>query len=553
MTGQEAESIIQSLPFAKIEIPFSLDANGTLTGSVGILHKSMSSAIVFKVIIHPFYPCKILGHEPIQFVNLSLIEYPHIMSDGSLCFHTSYLNDEKERLYSDLIQLLEWIEKYYIKGIKDKNYEHLVTVPSVINGCYYALHFTQTDIVPIKGECGFAFISFIKDGIHKGKRVRNMLLNFFGDDKKKPLKSCMWSTHYKNLTHIAGPYCILDTPPAIYGKFAPSEYTQLNGFLSQKQLNFIHLYEKSQYRKLKGQYVPLLIGYKIPDGSIHWQAPMLKVGDFPICGIAERKDGKKTGIWNTQFTDGKIDWAMTYDSSYEKFFGRGVYEDSFTNKSILILGVGAIGSMISKTLVKCGCRNLSLCDYDVKKPENVCRSEYDFSNGICDKSYELANILSCSSPHVKANPLTEQIEYLLKTIVHNELNVPEVKQTLNEFDLIFDCSTDDDTMRLLEKLQLRCDIVNISITNHASELICGFSPNISTFVQNAFSSIVENDLSDLYAPSGCWSPTFKASYNDIALMVQYALKHIHRMLIGIEEKHNFILRDSQYFGKNLPY
>ena len=103
MTGKEAESIIQSLPFAKIEIPFSLDANGTLTGSVGILHKSMSSAIVFKVIIHPFYPCKILGHEPIQFVNLSLIEYPHIMSDGSLCFHTSYLNDEKERLYSDLV------------------------------------------------------------------------------------------------------------------------------------------------------------------------------------------------------------------------------------------------------------------------------------------------------------------------------------------------------------------------------------------------------------------------------------------------------------------
>ena len=28
-------------------------------------------------------------------------------------------------------------------------------------------------------------------------------------------------------------------------------------------------------------------------------------------------------------------------------------------------------------------------------------------------------------------------------------------------------------------------------------------------------------------------------------MVQYALKHIHRMLIGIEEKHNFILRDSE--------
>jgi hypothetical protein len=31
----------------------------------------------------------------------------------------------------------------------------------------------------------------------------------------------------------------------------------------------------------------------------------------------------------------------------------------------------------------------------------------------------------------------------------------------------------------------------------------------------------------MYEPLGCWNPTFKASYNDINVLVQFAMKHIN--------------------------
>ncbi|MCO7319787.1 hypothetical protein OKE80_10735, partial [Riemerella anatipestifer] len=69
------------------------------------------------------------------------------------------------------------------------------------------------------------------------------------------------------------------------------------------------------------------------------------------------------------------------------------------------------------------------------------------------------------------------------------------------------------------------------------------------FVQTQFISILDNDVDDLYNPTGCWSPTFKASYNDINLLVQYALKQINFIYQENKPKNNFTL--STTFENNL--
>jgi hypothetical protein len=65
------------------------------------------------------------------------------------------------------------------------------------------------------------------------------------------------------------------------------------------------------------------------------------------------------------------------------------------------------------------------------------------------------------------------------------------------------------------------------------------------FVENVYTRLVLNDLEDIYNPTGCWNPTFKASYTDIACMVQLAMKHIVKMLSGDEEKKNFVIVDNR--------
>ena len=552
MTAQQVECVIQTLPFATIESPF-IEEGDLLVGSVGILDSGMPSSLVFRTEIHKAYPLKFLGQETIRFINPSLIDYPHIMEGGFLCFHASNGMNEEERLYSDLNQLYMWVDKYYLRRIKDEKYEHVVVSAGQVDNSYYALHFTQTDIEPKVGEYGYAFTSNLKAGIHKGKIVHNLLLQFIGEAHNKNIENCLWSQSYKRYEHKPCIYCMLDNLPAQYNKFALKNYVELNSVLSMDQRKFIHMFEKSNCKKMAGEVVPLLLGYRIPEGKTHWQALMLKVGEFPIYGMPQWRDGKKTGMWYTMFRDGSIEWAMTFDSSYDNFFGRGRFCNKMAEKNILVIGVGAVGSMVARTLVKCGCKNLSLCDFDLKKPENVCRSEYSFLNGACDKVYELADMLSEESPHVNINVITDELESKLKLTIQDEQSVRNLSQELSEYDFIFDCTTDDDTMMILEGLNLSNTIVNLSITNHAKELVCGLSPNISNFVKTAFRVILSSGSTDLYEPTGCWSPTFKASYNDIASMVQYAMKHIHRMINGDEERANFILRDSESGLKIVKY
>ena len=100
-------------------------------------------------------------------------------------------------------------------------------------------------------------------------------------------------------------------------------------------------------------------------------------------------------------------------------------------------------------------------------------------------------------------------------------------------------------MVLLDSLSLKAQVVNLSITNHAKELTCVFSPQIARCIELLYNELLIQDESDMFNPSGCWNPTFKASYNDISLMVQFALKHIIRMLSSLEPLSNFYLDEKE--------
>ena len=75
------------------------------------------------------------------------------------------------------------------------------------------------------------------------------------------------------------------------------------------------------------------------------------------------------------------------------------------NKKMLIMGVGAIGSILAETLTRCGAKNLTLYDIDNKEPGNVCRSAYPFYTGIIEKTLDITSLLTQISPHVECTSL----------------------------------------------------------------------------------------------------------------------------------------------------
>ena len=182
------------------------------------------------------------------------------------------------------------------------------------------------------------------------------------------------------------------------------------------------------------------------------------------------------------------------------------------------MGIGAIGSIVAHTLVRGGCNEISLYDFDIKQPGNICRSEYDFICPTDDKMNNLANKLQRISPFVNVTIFKKHFDEYVKLASQQNSDIKKTVSSCleNDYDLIIDCTTDDDVMFALEQLKLPIDIVNISISNHANELVCAFSPSIYEFVKSVFTHIIKNDPYDIFFPTGCWNPTFKATYNDIA-------------------------------------
>ncbi len=210
--------------------------------------------------------------------------------------------------------------------------------------------------------------------------------------------------------------------------------------------------------------------------------------------------------------------------------------------------------MIATTLTRSGCRFIDFIDHDIKEPENICRSEYRFSKGINNKILELASSLYEISPFVTSHQINnDYFEKYIKSFYTDENLRAYITSDLDKYDIIFDCSTDNDLMYVLNKLTLRSKLINISLTNHANELVCAFYPNIYNFVNNQFSNVLENDVDNMYEPTGCWSPTFKASYNDIALLVQMAFKQINRIFSGEKAFNNFVIQENNNSLKIIEY
>lgn len=535
-------STISEIPFVK-KINRMEQREFSIVGNVEISFEELDAPLTFDFQINLEYPLKSYDSESINFSNKDLVSYNHVMQNGNICIHTSHSTSITEKLKIDFNALRDWIIKYIVNNDRDSNYEHIVVAESAINDISYSFIFTECEESFSKGELGTVKLSLLNDGLLRGRMNYNFFIQKFvpimGDSKK-----CQWNQYYnRQRTHLEGLYYYIEDAPVTQGRFAYTNWSDLS--LPTDLLNLLHEHERENLNKLRGKVIPLFIGYKTIGSEVHWQAVLLEIGKFPIEGVPERVNGRKTGKWNSTLVDTEISWGLTRNSSYKYFFGRGVFSQELTEKKILIIGIGAVGSMIAQTLTRGGCKYIDFIDHDIKEPENVCRSEYRFANGITNKTAELEKIINEISPFVNSTKLNDNyFEKLVKSFYSDTERQKKFIDDLKPYDLIIDCSTDNDLMYVLNSLKLETDLINISITNHAKELICAFHPNIYKFVNNQFSNVLKNDVEDLYEPTGCWNPTFKASYNDINVLVQLALKHINRIISGEKAKNNFVIHEA---------
>lgn len=547
----EINAIIESSPNVKVVKPFE-QCEFIISGRISVFVEGLEQALQFDVSVLPQYPFRSHDTETIQFANSELLKYKHVMGDGTICIHTAHSPVLSEKLGYDIESVKTWIKKYYINKDSDTHYEHLIVSPKTFKDSHFAYFFNEADYAFDKNQFGFVDYSTISNGVFYTKKIDSNIIQKFHDKDGKPLVDVKWNFQLKSLPTSVGLFIFLQDTPSKNQRWIFEKWKDFEALLPQGFLKFLHLIEKT-YSKDTGKHLPLLVGYNISDTEIHWQAIMLEIGKFPIYGEKVNKQ------WLTRVDgDITIDWAMTRNCSYKYFFGRGRLNDKFTKGRILIIGIGAIGSTLAKTLVRCGCAQIGFIDYDVKEPENVCRSEYSFCTGITNKTNDLINELCLVSPFFEpikgGYDYAEAFDFLVKSRLADATTKSEIERQLNEYDIIIDCSADNDLLYVLSQLNIKSSLLSLSISNHAKQFVCAAEQNRYEFITTQFNgNVLQFDIDDLHNPTGCWSPTFKASYNDINVLVQYAIKHINLRFGQGKALRNFVIEtdDTDCFTINL--
>lgn len=514
-------SVLEQIDGVDILTPFEAEEiwlKGNIKVSVENVH------LDFEVEIFGCYPLSFQGQEAIRFINKDLISFNHVNWDGSICLHTLHSPDIKQKIVYDIDSLKQWISKYYIKKDTDKHYEHII-VPFESGTDDDVFHFTDVDYPFKDDDYGVFTYSIISSNIlrEEPKRILNSKIVVDFQIKNRKVAKCKWENDFIDLfarEKSEGLFVFFKEPPVEMSRFAVSDWSALDRFLPYSFKEYLHEIQKG-WKSKNGSYVCFLLGYRIDNINVHWQSiridmtkPLIKVDRIP-----------NTRVRHYSIIPQKIEWQQTDNCSYDLFFGRGKMNDRLTKAKIAVLGVGAIGSNLAKTLVRGGATYLAIIDHDLKEAGNICRSEYTFATGVDKKVNELLMTLRGISPFVKLK-FSENLLDTAKFGISTGQIGDSLCEILSDFEVIFDCTTDNDVAFMLNNLQLKADVFSLSITNNAKELVCAVSPNLYD-ATNAIYALLDNDTEDLYNPTGCWSPTFKASYNDISVLVQYALKQIN--------------------------
>lgn len=547
----EINTVIKGIPDVKIVKPFE-QSKIDIEGCITVLVDGLEQPLEFNVTIHPQYPFKSHETETIKFSNEDLIEHKHIMQNGSICIHTAHTPVLSQKLIYDIESVKAWIKKYYVNKDSDNHYEHLIVPQKAFKENHFAYFFNEVDYTFHKNQFGFVDYSIMNNGVFYKENIQSGIFQSFLNKDRKKIVDVDWNFQLKNLPQSTALFVFLKDAPSKNQRWAFNDWKDFETVLPQDFLRFLHNVEE-RLAKEKGKTLPLFVGYNISDTEIHWQAIILEIGNFPIYG--EKIDKQ----WLTKIEeDRSIHWAMTRNCSYKYFFGRGKLSERITEGKILIIGIGAVGSIIAKTLIRCGCRRLGFIEFDVKEPENVCRSEYSFFTGITNKTNDLINELCLISPFFEpingGYDYSEAFDFYIKSHLVDTGIKGEMKKHLEEYDIIIDCSADNDLLYVLNQLQIKSTLLNISISNHAKHLVCAAEQNRYDFIISQFAgNILKFDTDDLHNPTGCWSPTFKASYNDINVLVQAAIKQINIKFEQEKTLRNFVIEtdDRNCFNINI--
>jgi len=499
--------------------PFAI-INGSFEGKIR-LQADPKRALEFRAVVPFSYP---LSNDriAIRFYCTNNTGIRHLNADNSVCMMVPPNTDFNKRLHDELKLLCTWRDKYYLDEETDGRYDYPV-MEYMDNNIFL---FTDVSYAFSPGNFGIFKACQYTDNTPPGQlSSKNHLILNLG-----PVK-CQWADRIFELNaNVEGYFYFLGPEPIITPGKLVDDWSQLDSLVSQafkKHLNNL------KTNKDTPDVFCMLLGYYIPGtDEIHWEIANINKRKIPVTA---RKVTARYYEYN--MISQPIGWSRTVNISYERYFGRGQIDNGIADKKILILGTGALGSSLANILARTGCIHLSFADLETLEPGNICRSEYNLGMISQPKTIALYRELASISPFLNLG-----IEHPVSKILDSPYFEND-KKRVEAYDLIFDCTSDMELAWVLDRMKLTKTVFNLSVTNEAKELVCVVGGHhIATEKTQLCNKLLNRETELIYEGTGCWSPTFKASYFDINCLVNLAVKNLNLQSVSGQNFHSFLIR-----------
>lgn len=369
-----------------------------------------------------------------------------------------------------------------------------------------------------------------------------------------------WGTVITNpgpeLVTLNGAWIILKQVPIVPLWQAPMTWGQLVAVCQDQGINIMSIIKKLSPKLRDGKSHIILIGFPIPErvqgrfSLIYWQPLLLP----KLSNITKKVKGFRDIDKYNWFQDSKrifgldnkINWLNSENWHEDELFNRGRLHSSARTSSILQLGAGAVGSMISELLVRSGHKEITIMDSDFLEAGNIVRNTLTLKDTMKYKVDSLMKRLNEVSPHSKIKVVREKFPSKVDKSIDPK-----------DFDVVLDCTGEDETIFYLSqyKFDKHKTFLSISLGYGAKRLFVfcskGHEINHSAFVRlmQPWLGKEQSDTLNIEFPRqgmGCWHPVFPARADDVWLMVSTAFKSIEKAIVAKVNKPTLMVYEQQW-------
>lgn len=335
-----------------------------------------------------------------------------------------------------------------------------------------------------------------------------------------------------------GLWLLLKEPPVLPVWHIPKNWKELKTVLKNQGISIAECIKPFK-QQLKRNSVIFLVGFPIMErigvafSQIHWLAIQL-----PTSATRDKKKNKKTNYvkqYDKSYLKDDIDvpWLDTENCHYSRVSVRGKLHREVVENEILLIGLGAIGSVIGEQLARAGHLKIALMDQDIVAAGNMVRHTLGLESVTQKKSKAIHDKLMLISPHLNVDVINES--FPPKKVE----NIEAVKK----YPIVIDCTADRELRHQLGAFDWGQDKLFITIAlGFKAKRLYFFSAVDKSFPVKTFNDLIRawlekekpEYIDDGFPREGigCWHPLFPARVDDIWMLSSAAIKQLEQTILS---------------------